>query len=61
MPEKQHFPLPAEQGGVGVENARKRLELLFGDKASLRISNDGEWYNVELKMPMQYDKVYNNR
>lgn len=61
VPEKQHSPLPAEQGGVGVENARKRLELLFGDKASLRISNDGEWYNVELKMPIQYDKVYNNR
>lgn len=60
LPEKQHSPLPAEQGGVGVENARKRLELLFGDKASLRISNDGEWYNVELKMPIQYDKVYNN-
>ena len=48
------------QGGIGVENARKRLELLYGGKASMRIDNDGEWYNVELKIPTQYDKVYNS-
>ena len=45
--------------GIGVENARKRLELLFGGKAQLYISNTGEWYNVELKIPIQYDQVYN--
>ena len=50
----------ATQGGIGVENARKRLELLYGGKASLRIDNVGEWYNVELKIPIQYDKVYNS-
>ena len=48
------------QGGIGIENARKRLELLYGGKASMRIDNDGEWYNVELKIPTQYDKVYNS-
>ena len=47
-------------GGIGVENARKRLELLYGDKAQLHISNTGEWYNVELKIPIQYDQVYNS-
>ena len=47
-------------GGIGVENARKRLELLYGDKAQLHISNNGEWYNVELKIPIQYDQVYNS-
>lgn len=47
-------------GGIGVENARKRLELLFGDKAQLHIFNTGEWYNVELKIPIQYDQVYNS-
>ena len=55
LPDKQ-----TERGGVGIENARRRLELLFGEKACLRINNDGKWYNVELKMPVQYDKVYNN-
>lgn len=49
------------QGGIGVENARKRLELLFGEKATMRIDNDGGWYNVELKIPIRYDKVYNSR
>lgn len=50
---------PAASGGIGIENARKRLELLYGEKASLDISNDGNWYNVELKIPIQYDQVYN--
>jgi two-component sensor histidine kinase len=47
-------------GGIGVENARKRLELLYGGKAGIRIENDGELYNVELKIPIQNDKVYNS-
>ena len=47
-------------GGIGIENARKRLELLFGDRASLDIGGEDEWYNVELKIPVQYDKVYNS-
>lgn len=54
-------PSCSTQGGIGVENARKRLELLFGEDAIMRIDNDGEWYNVELKIPIRYDKVYNSR
>ena len=50
----------ASVGGIGIENARKRLELLFGDKTHLNISNTGEWYKVELKIPIQYDQVYNS-
>ena len=49
------------QGGIGVENARKRLELLFGEMAAMRIYNDGDWYNVEIRIPIRYDKVYNSR
>ena len=60
MPEKPNAPFPAEQGGIGVENARKRLALLFGEKATLRINSESGWYNVELKMPVEYDKVYNS-
>ena len=48
-------------GGIGVENARKRLELLYGDKAMLNIDNDGETYNVVLKIPVYYDKMPDNR
>ena len=50
----------SKAGGIGIENARKRLQLLYGGKAGIRIENDGEWYNVELKIPVQYDKVYNS-
>ena len=51
--------LPSE-GGIGIENTKKRLELLYDGKAELSISNVDGWYNVELKIPIQYDKVYNN-
>ncbi len=51
--------LPSE-GGIGIENTKKRLELLYDGKAELSISIADGWYNVELKIPIQYDKVYNN-
>lgn len=50
--------LPAS-GGIGIENTKKRLELLFADRANIRIFKADGWYNVELKIPIQYDKVYN--
>ena len=59
LPETPNAATVHATGGIGVENARKRLELLYGSKAHLHISNTGEWYNVELKIPIQYDKVYN--
>ena len=60
LPEVPNASALHASGGIGVENARKRLELLYGDKAQLHISNTGEWYNVELKIPIQYDQVYNS-
>ena len=60
LPEVPNSTALHASGGIGVENARKRLELLYGDKAQLHISNNGEWYNVELKIPIQYDQVYNS-
>ena len=59
LPEVTNSTASHKAGGIGVENARKRLELLYGGKAHLGISNTGEWYNVELKIPIQYDQVYN--
>lgn len=37
-----------EQGGVGLENVRKRLNLIYGDDYSLNIQNDNDTYNVDL-------------
>ncbi len=59
VPEKANHQFANGEGGVGIENARKRLELLFSEKARLTINRNSGWYNVELKIPIQYDKVYN--
>jgi hypothetical protein len=38
---------------IGLENARKRLKLLYGDHASLRIGNDGPWLVLaEVSLPV---------
>ena len=47
-------------GGIGIENTRKRLELLYGGRVSLQIGETDGWYGVELKIPIEYDKVYNS-
>ena len=59
VPDTEKATTLNSSGGIGVENAKKRLGLLFGDKACLNIDNTGEWYNVELKIPIQNDQVYN--
>ena len=58
----RHEGLQVEKGGIGLENVRKRLELLFGKDYSLEIddSSDNE-YKVKLSIPMLYDKVHSNR
>ena len=58
----RHKGLQVEKGGIGLENVRKRLELLFGKGYKLKIdeSNESE-YKVKLSIPMLYDKVHSNR
>lgn len=40
----------AEYGGIGLENVRKRLALIYGEKASLSISNHQNSFEVQLKI-----------
>ena len=40
------------QGGVGLANVRKRLNLLYGNRYALRIHNDPDVYSVELNIPL---------
>lgn len=45
---------PADEnrkGGVGLENVRRRLSLLYGDKATLRIEDGSDYYTVNLTIP----------
>ena len=39
-----------ENGGIGLENIRKRLELHYKDNYSLEIETRDKWYIVELKI-----------
>ena len=41
-----------EQGGVGLSNVRKRLNLLYGNNYTLRIRNVADAYSVELNIPL---------
>ena len=41
-----------EKGGLGLDNVRKRLNLLYGNRYALSIHNDAEIYSVELNIPL---------
>lgn len=41
--------------GIGVENTRKRLQLLYGAKHTLEIWKSDNYYNVLLKIPVHND------
>ena len=45
-------PEEGKMGGVGLENVRKRLHLLYGNNYALRIHNDAAEYSVELNIPL---------
>lgn len=38
--------------GIGIENTRKRLDLLFGDNYSLEITDKGNVFITDLKIPV---------
>lgn len=36
------------QGGIGIANLRRRLQLIYGTNASLTTTTDGDYYNASL-------------
>ena len=58
----RHKNMQVEKGGVGLENVRKRLDLLFGKDYELLTDDSHEdEYSVKLTIPMTYDKVHSHR
>ncbi|MBQ8438682.1 MAG: histidine kinase [Alistipes sp.] len=58
----RHKNMQVEKGGVGLENVRKRLDLLFGKDFELLTDDSREdEYSVKLSIPMTYDKVHSHR
>lgn len=51
---------PTQQMGIGIDNVRKRLSLMYGEAYSFEIEKKKSSFNVVLKIPVQYDKVYNS-
>jgi hypothetical protein len=41
-----------EYSGIGIENTRKRLELLFGNKYTLEIIDNKDLFTVNLSIPL---------
>ena len=43
---------PSEQGGVGLTNIRRRLDLIYGKNYTLNVSETVDTYNVHLEIPL---------
>lgn len=43
-----------QKGGVGIENIKKRLELLYGKSHDLSMDSLKKEYKVELKLPLEH-------
>ncbi|ASZ11446.1 histidine kinase [Chitinophaga pendula] len=50
----------AEQGGIGLQNVRKRLELLYEDDHEISIVTRDDQFIVNLKMMLKDDQVYSS-
>ena len=42
-----------KQGGVGLQNAQKRLQLIYGDDYHLKIDSNPEEFRLLLRLPIK--------
>ena len=47
----------AEKGGVGLNNALKRLSLLYNDAHTITVREHGDEYIADLKIALKHDEV----
>jgi len=41
------------EGGVGLQNVKRRLQLIYGNQFSLKFKDEPDVYNILLKIPLQ--------
>lgn len=51
-------PFPGEYGGLGLDNIRKRLAILYADNYTLSIGDQGAVFNVFLSIPLGESYAY---
>ena len=51
-PNSQQSTANSHQGGVGLDNVRKRLNLIYDKQYSLKIKSEPDTYTVELIIPL---------
>jgi LytS/YehU family sensor histidine kinase len=49
----ENYKNKSKSSGIGIENVRRRLELLYPDKYSLEIKDEHEVFIVNLKIQLQ--------
>ena len=49
----KHEESIAERGGVGLQNVKKRLELIYGENYHLDINDGAKEYTVQLDIPLE--------
>ena len=52
---------PASGSGLGLNNVRRRLALLYPEHHSLEVMNTGHYFTVELKLPLDEDYLPGRR
>lgn len=55
------FKTETKNSGVGLENIKNRLKLLYPDSHHLTVENDGEFYTVHLILNPHKNEMYHNR
>jgi integral membrane sensor domain MASE1 len=46
---------PESRKGIGLDNIRRRLTLLYAESAQLNFSSDQGWVRVQIRLPMEKD------
>ena len=53
----RHLAKDDAEHGLGLDNIRKRLDLLYGARYSLEIEETAKVYDVRLRMPAREDRI----